>query len=195
MWVGVAPDHTPTEGGCVVHALTKLAVVPVLVAAATTLGGCTAGAIDDPVASASPTVAPTTAAPTVDPGTPTPTPPAPAQSAGPTATESEPAPPPVADTAHPTLTYAGHSPSGSAYQLAGVVTDVIEDGGTCTFRLSSGSATIERTQTGVADASSTSCGSVDVAAAELSAGTWDATLVYAGARGSGTSPALTVVVR
>lgn len=93
-----------------------------------------------------------------------------------------------------TLVYAGRPEGAPAYQLSGVVTDVIEDGGTCTFTLRKGAVAIQRQQPGAADATSTSCGTVEVPAAELSAGTWDASLTYTSATGTGSSATSKVVV-
>lgn len=115
--------------------------------------------------------------------------------AAPTAapTGGAPAPEP-AGTLHPELVYAGRPDGAATYELSGLVVDVVEDGGTCTFRLRNGATDVVREAPGTADAASTTCGTVEVPADELVAGTWLATLTYQGAHGRGTSPAVEVVV-
>lgn len=94
--------------------------------------------------------------------------------------------------ARPSLVYAGLQEGAASVQMSGLVTNLVEDGGTCTFELRSGSTLVTRAQAGLADASSTSCGTVEVPVSELDRGSWEATLDYAGPGGSGTSGAVTV---
>jgi hypothetical protein len=93
------------------------------------------------------------------------------------------------------ITYAGQDPDTSAVQVGGYVTDVIEDGGTCTLTLTSGSTTRTASAQAQADASTTDCGGLEVAAAELKSGTWKAVLSYASPGYQGAAPAVSVAVK
>jgi hypothetical protein len=95
-------------------------------------------------------------------------------------------------TLQPMLTFAGAA--GDGYELAGMVPGIVEDGGTCTFEMTSGSTVVRREQGGVADATSTSCGTVQLAATELGVGSWTASVRYEGSAGAGTSATATVVI-
>lgn len=159
------------------------------------LGACSP---TDPAAApgASPSVALTTpvAAATTPPAdVPTPAEPTPGDSATPSAPE-----PPTQSlgsaTAVPALTYAGPGTAEGTYELSGVVPGIVENGGRCTFRLTSGTVVVERHREGLADASSTTCGTVEVPVADLTSGRWSVTLSYAGDLGQGTSAASEVVV-
>ena len=159
------------------------------------LSACSAPAAS-PAASQTATVGPPggTAAPS-EAITPSPAPPATAPVQEPSPTPASPSGSDASGTVVPTLTFAAMSADESKVELSGVVLDRVEQGGTCTFTLRSGSVVVVREQDGLADASSTQCGTVSFPRSELSPGTWDATLAYAGPSGSGTSASLAVVVR
>lgn len=160
---------------------------------------------DDPAATPEPTTAPTQGTTTSSTAGATPGIPAPedggaeaapgTDDAGGASTGSagSPAGGATGDAVQPTLTYAGPVASGG-YELAGVVPGVVEDGGLCTFQLTSGSTVVQREQEGLADATSTSCGSVELSGADLRSGTWEAVLRYDGPAGGGASEVATVVV-
>lgn len=95
---------------------------------------------------------------------------------------------------HPELVYVGRPDGSSSYQLSGLVVDVVDDGGTCMFVLRRGTAEVRREVPAAPDAASTTCGTVEVPASELTAGTWEATLSYDGPAGRGTSAATAVTV-
>lgn len=96
----------------------------------------------------------------------------------PSATASE-APVPVAE---PTavVTIATIDVDGLNVTLAGMVTLVDEDGGTCIFvATSTDGSTVERESEGSANVNSTSCGSVQVPADEFARGSWEVVMRYA----------------
>lgn len=93
------------------------------------------------------------------------------------------------------ITGAAPSADGKSYELSGVVVGVIEDGGSCVFTLSRAGVDVTRSQSGLADAAGTSCGSVSVPRTDLSPGAWSATLTYTGSAGVVASSAADVTVR
>lgn len=99
-------------------------------------------------APASPTAAPTAASPTTDP----------AQVAV-------------------QLTSAAWSAADQAVEVSAFV-PVVEEGGTCTVTLTSGSRSAQASGPAYPDASSTSCGLLSVPAAQLGSGTWTAVVTY-----------------
>lgn len=128
-------------------------------------------------ASSAPTTAPASSAP-VPTGTPT---------------------PPASDTptipgAQAMVTGSGPSSDGASFEVSGVVFGIIEDGGTCTFTLTTGSAAVSRSRDGLSDASDTSCGTVDLPTTELPNGAWTATLTYTSSSGTVTSAPAAVTV-
>lgn len=173
-------------------------ITPVLAALAActlSLTACSVGTPGSATPSPTPSASPSTGTPTASPPSDTATSTSPAPSS--TAAGGEGgagAPPAPAPGLAVELTYAGLPAGGSGYEAAGLVPDVVEDGGTCTFRFVSGNDVVEEVTTGVADASSTSCGRAEVAVPRLGAGTWQVTLGYRGPSGSGTSPVVEMVV-
>ena len=93
-----------------------------------------------------------------------------------------------------TITWFGYDPASKQVQLAGFVGGVVEDGGVCTLILTKGGTTVRGDKDAVADASTTSCGELDVAGSKLSPGTWQAVLTYASAGHTGTSETVDVEV-
>jgi hypothetical protein len=92
------------------------------------------------------------------------------------------------------LGYADWDAANSVVEAAGFVTDVVEDGGTCTLTLTKGTATVTATRTGAADATTTNCGRLTVPGASVLPGAWQVSLTYRSATSFGTSAALTVQV-
>jgi hypothetical protein len=78
--------------------------------------------------------------------------------------------------------------------VGGYVPGVIEDGGTCTLTLTSGSSTATGRTQAHADASTTTCGAVTVAGSRLAAGTWNAVLSYSSPEHRGAASPVTVQV-
>jgi hypothetical protein len=85
------------------------------------------------------------------------------------------------------VTYAGWDASGGGLEVTGFVSGVVEDGGTCRLTATSGGRTAGQESPGVADATTTSCGTLVIPQAELSPGTWDVVLSYESSRVSGAS--------
>jgi hypothetical protein len=77
------------------------------------------------------------------------------------------------------VTIAAMDVDAANVTLAGMVTLVEEDGGTCTFvATSTAGVTVERETSGIANVSSTSCGSVQIPAAEFARGSWEVVVRY-----------------
>lgn len=79
----------------------------------------------------------------------------------------------------------------------GLVSGVVEDGGTCTLSLVavSNGKQVTTTRTAVADASDTSCGASSVPVSKLSSGDWQATLSYSSSTSEGKSSTTTIEVK
>lgn len=102
---------------------------------------------------------------------------------------------PKPDPAEAVLSIANIDINGEAVSASGYVQGVIENGGTCAFTFSGDGAPVTRPADGLADSSTTTCGTVSVPVSELSSGTWSVALTYTSAKaGKLTSPALTVEV-
>jgi hypothetical protein len=67
---------------------------------------------------------------------------------------------------------------GKAVTTSGYVNGIIEDGGSCTFTLSSVGGSVTATTTGQADTSTTSCGQGITPIEKLSRGSWNVVLTY-----------------
>jgi hypothetical protein len=92
------------------------------------------------------------------------------------------------------LSYADWDATGQQVEASGFVAEKVENDGTCTLTLTRGASTIAANNPGQADATTTNCGLLTVPAAQLSAGTWEATLSYQSPTSRGTSQPMTVVV-
>lgn len=109
----------------------------------------------------------------------------------PTPTAAPPAENPQATAPQPRVTYA--VPGAAGFEVAAVVPDVIEEGGSCRFDAQGPSGqTVSATTVAVADAASTSCGSVELA---LAPGSWTLRVTYDGTAGSGSSEPVAVEVQ
>ncbi|MGY1743502.1 MULTISPECIES: hypothetical protein [unclassified Blastococcus] len=91
-------------------------------------------------------------------------------------------------------TYSAWDPIASAFVAGGYVPDVIEDGGTCTLTLSHNGVVLTGESVASADATTTDCAEVRIAAEELAPGPWEAVLGYASAGATGESAPFSVVV-
>ena len=74
--------------------------------------------------------------------------------------------------------YAGWDATSGDVAAAGYVTGVVEDGGTCTLTLSRSGQEVVVEAPGLADASTTACGGLEVAGTALAPGQWSAVLAY-----------------
>jgi hypothetical protein len=135
----------------------KLATMGVIVAAVVVLAGCTPAPLNSEPTRSSPSQEPTEAPTDV---------PAPTE---------EPAP------ANAVVTLAGVDVDGQNVTVAGLVTGVIEDGGTCTFVMTSGTSggVVEVTSVGVANVSNTVCPTTQSPIASFTKGPWNVVLDYA----------------
>ncbi|RZU33031.1 hypothetical protein [Blastococcus saxobsidens] len=86
------------------------------------------------------------------------------------------APPPEAPQA--VLSFASWEEATASVEAAGYVSPLIEDGGTCTLRLTRGGDEVSITVPGTADATTTVCGGFSVPDERLAAGTWSLRLAY-----------------
>jgi hypothetical protein len=85
------------------------------------------------------------------------------------------------------VTFAGWDDVAAGVEVSGYVSGVVEAGGTCTLALSRGSTTRTAQGSGDSDASTTTCGTLQIPGTDLSAGEWTAVLTYASATSSGSS--------
>ena len=169
---------------------TLLAVVGVGVAAALVLGALWASGRsteDEPAAAGTRTTAP------ADRGTT-----APVSAVPEPATNEGVATDPPAVTAggdvQPMITQAGWAASGTAVEVSGFVSGVVEDGGTCRVVLTHGDETVTAERTAIADATTTACGVIEVGNAGMTSGWWQAVLSYESATSSGASTPVDVLV-
>jgi hypothetical protein len=93
------------------------------------------------------------------------------------------------------VVYADWDAASSGLLVAAVVTDVVEDGGTCTVTASRDGAQVSVTGSATADATSTTCGEIAVPGSRLGgSGTWSVTVAYRSATAAGASAATDVAV-
>jgi hypothetical protein len=83
--------------------------------------------------------------------------------------------------------------SGSV-KVNGYVSGVVENGGTCTLTLTSGSVHVTGQVTAQADATTTICPEISVSDPRLTPGAWQAVLAYRSPSSQGSSPATKVQV-
>lgn len=93
------------------------------------------------------------------------------------------------------VVYADWDAASSGLLVAAVVTDVVEDGGTCTVTATRDGAQASVTGSATADATSTTCGEIALPGSRLDgSGTWSVTVAYRSATAAGTSTATDVAV-
>ncbi|MGY2080221.1 hypothetical protein [Modestobacter sp. SYSU DS0657] len=80
-------------------------------------------------------------------------------------------------------------------QANGYVVGVVEVDGTCTLTLTRGAVSRTATAPGLADASTTVCGGLEVPRSELAPGEWEAVLDYSSPTSRGAAAAIAVVVQ
>jgi hypothetical protein len=122
-----------------------------------------------------------------------------ATSSPPEGAETDPDAPVATDPPRPASTdvaisYLYWDPAAGAVLGSGYVSPVIEDGGTCTLVLSRSGASVQATSTGVADASTSSCGELRLPGSRLRSGEWTAVLRYSSDTAEGESEPMTVAV-
>ena len=89
----------------------------------------------------------------------------------------------VTDAPRPTttqvvLSFAVWDEATASLDAAGYVSPVIEDGGTCTLRLTGDGGSVSITAPGMADATTTICSGLSVPGERLVEGTWTVRLAY-----------------
>ncbi|MDH2443084.1 hypothetical protein QDR37_03895 [Amnibacterium sp. CER49] len=143
-----------------------------------------------------PSIPTPTATPT-DPSTtvPTPTPAPTASTPG-----DSPAPTPVPSTVTsrtsvtPFVTAAAWDAHAGALTASALVSEIVEQGGTCTLTATQGSTVRTATSTAVAASSYTACPEMSIPGAQLSNGTWTVRVTYSSSAAVGTSAVKTVQV-
>lgn len=71
--------------------------------------------------------------------------------------------------------------------VGGYVTNVVEDGGTCTYTFTKGGEAIEKTAATMQNPTSTSCATTRFPSTELGSGVWKVTLTYGSSASAGVS--------
>lgn len=96
----------------------------------------------------------------------------------------------------PTITYAGQVESSRAVEATGFISQIFEDGGTCTLTLTKGSLKITKQTDGFKDVNRTSCTQFTINRGEfLEAGEWTAVLAYDSPTAAGASESWKVGVQ
>jgi len=81
-------------------------------------------------------------------------------------------------TADAVVSYVGVDVDGVNVSAAGYIQGVLENGGACTFTFTGTAEPVAVSSEGIADSSTTSCGTVQVPLAQLPSGTWSVVLSY-----------------
>jgi len=101
----------------------------------------------------------------------------------------------VAPSIEPVIVVAGVDVDGKNVTVSGYVAGVLENGGVCTFSFVGQKPVASLQSTGIADRSSTSCGSVQAPIGEFTRGAWKVMMSYTTLSGdSFTSEPATVAV-
>jgi hypothetical protein len=79
-------------------------------------------------------------------------------------------------------------------EVNGFVSNVYENGGTCTLTLKKSGQTAKKNQTARKDAQTTTCGLISMPRASVSPGTWKATITYSSKTASGVSQTVNIKV-
>ena len=78
---------------------------------------------------------------------------------------------------------------------SGMISNVIEEGGSCTYAFTNGETTFTETTTGIANAKNTVCSSVTLDKNQFTEGVWEVTLQYESTTSEGQSEATTFEIR
>lgn len=138
-------------------------------------------------------VAPSTSSSSAAPTGPAPQHTSAAPTPGHSSSSASAAPPGIA-TVTVRITRAAWDAGRSGITVAGIVTGVVEAGGTCTVTATRAGVELTATGTGEPDASSTVCGELVLRDPRLGPGTWSVTLSYRSPQHEGTSTAVDVGV-
>lgn len=88
-------------------------------------------------------------------------------------------------TVTPIITSWGQSENN--IEVVARVPGIIEDGGTCTLKMTRGSNTVTGSRKGVSNVSEVSCGYIAIPRSKLSAGNWTTTVSYSSSKAKGNS--------
>ena len=92
------------------------------------------------------------------------------------------------------VTFFGWNAAAHEVEVGGYVAGVIEGGGTCTLTLTRGAATVTGQRSARPDATTTTCGEIDVPGSGLTAGTWTGVLSYRSAGHTGAAAPVQIEV-
>jgi hypothetical protein len=92
------------------------------------------------------------------------------------------------------VTFFGWNAAAHEVEVGGYVAGVIESGGTCTLTLTRTGATVTAQRSARPDATTTTCGEIDIPGSSLSAGTWTAVLSYRSAGHTGAAAPVQIEV-
>lgn len=86
------------------------------------------------------------------------------------------------------ITIVDASQYGDTVEIRAYISNILEDGGTCTAKLTNGNQTITRTNQSFKDATTTQCGALNIPRSEFnSTGTWQLTMSYTSNTANGES--------
>jgi hypothetical protein len=103
-------------------------------------------------------------------------------------------PTPTTNTVTPIVTYADYNNATKQLEVGAFVSGVVQDGGTCTFKLTKGSQTFTKQTTGFANAQNTGCPALSANRSDIpSSGTWSVVVSYSSTSHSGVSQNQTTV--
>lgn len=84
------------------------------------------------------------------------------------------------------ITDASYYPNDNTVEVRGYISNIFEDGGTCTATFTQGNQTITKTSQAFKDASTTQCGAINTPRGEFPAGgTWNVELSYQSSTANG----------
>jgi hypothetical protein len=92
------------------------------------------------------------------------------------------------------VTYAGWNVAGAEAQVAGFVQQVVVSDGLCTLTMTMSGTVRTTTKDATPNVGNTQCGTLSIAAAQLTAGTWSAVLRFTSPEISGSAAPVAVIV-
>lgn len=101
-------------------------------------------------------------------------------------------PPPSASAV--VISYSGWDATDQQAQASAFVQSVVTDNGQCTLTLTQGTSVRTVSKAATPDVSTTQCGTMSIARAQLAPGTWNAVVTFSSASTSGTSAPFSIVV-
>lgn len=97
-------------------------------------------------------------------------------------------------TATPVISSWGQNPQTKDIEVSAFVSDVYEEGGTCTLTLERNGQKVSEAKSAILNAQNISCGFITISRNKLTAGTWQARVSYSSANAEGTSQAVSLEV-